>query len=97
MAKRETLDPEKEAEHYKNKANQTQPTQEAPAFEEPPEKDKVESYGVGLRKSEWQRYDEIAAEMQMTKHGVALFALRYFLKQYDAGEVETGTKPTFKL
>jgi hypothetical protein len=62
-----------------------------------PEKDKVESYGVGLKKSEWERYKEIGKEMQMTKHGVALFALRYFLKQYDAGKIKTGTKPTFKL
>ena len=92
MAKRKSLD---DVEDIFPEKTQAQAKAKTIGAEKP--KDPVDPYGVGLRKSEWRRYEEIAAEMQMTKHGVALFALRYFLKQYDAGEIETGTRPTFKL
>ena len=54
--------------------------------------DSVDSYSVGLRASEWQRLDAIAAEMGITRNKVAAWALRSFLKQYEAGDIQTVKK-----
>ena len=56
--------------------------------------DKVTSFGIGLKKSEWKRIDEIAHSLGMTKHGVAMWALKDFLRRYDAGEIQTVTQRT---
>ncbi len=61
--------------------------------EEKPD-DPAQSFGVGLRRSEWLRFDEIAAELGQTRHAVALWALRDFLKRWDAGEIRTQTRPS---
>jgi hypothetical protein len=55
--------------------------------------DSADSYRVGLRDSEWQRVDAIAAEMGITRNKVAAWALRSFLKQYEAGDIQTVKKP----
>ena len=72
----------------KNKPDMSDPL----AKTEPEAKDEVKSHGVGLRESEWQQIEAIADEMGITKHAVAAYALRYFLKSYTAGEIQTSTK-----
>ena len=61
---------------------------------EPDAKDEVKSSGVGLRESEWAKVDAIAAELGQTRHKVAAYALRDFLRRWDAGEIQTETKPS---
>ena len=55
--------------------------------------DKVKAVGIGLKISEWQRYEDIADELGMTRHALATYALRDFLKRYDKGEIQTETRP----
>ena len=55
--------------------------------------DKVKAGGIGLKSSEWQRYEDIADELGMTRHALATYALRDFLKRYGAGEIQTETRP----
>ena len=55
--------------------------------------DSVDNYSVGLRVSEWQRLDAIAVEMGITRNKAAAWALRSFLKQYEAGDIQTISKP----
>ena len=86
---RKGLDPKKEASLFE-KTESAQP-QESPAKP----KDEVKSYGVGLRESEWLQIEAIAAEMSITKHAVAAYALKDFLKRWDAGEIETQARPSF--
>ena len=57
-------------------------------------KDPVKAYGVGLRESEWRKIESIAKELRVTKHGLAAWALKAFLKQWEEGEIETETKPS---
>jgi hypothetical protein len=66
---------------------------------EPKEKDKTEPRGVGLKQSEWEIIDKIADEFgdSVTSHAVTAFGLRYFLKQYQAGEVEIPVKQEPKI
>jgi hypothetical protein len=61
---------------------------------EPEKEDPVQPVGIGLRTSEWERMSEIAAELGMKRHALAMWALRDFMKRYDAGEIETATKKT---
>ena len=61
--------------------------------QEQPE-DPVKAYGIGLRVSEWETIDQIANDLGMNRHAVALWALRDFLKRYDAGEIQTVTQKT---
>jgi len=56
--------------------------------------DPVRARGVGLRLSEWKRITEIAGELGMNTHELSVWALRYFIRQYAAGEIETETKKT---
>ena len=85
MAKRSGLDPKESAGLF-SKTESEQPQAQTT--------DEVKSSGVGLRESEWQQIEAIAEEMGITKHAVAAYALRYFLKSYDAGEIKTETKPS---
>jgi hypothetical protein len=82
---RKGLDPKKEAGLFE-KTESEQP-QESPT-------DEVKSCGVGLRESEWAKIDAIAAELGQTRHSVAAYALKDFLKRWDAGEIRTETKPS---
>jgi hypothetical protein len=86
MARKE-LDPKESAGLFKK----TEPEQPQDA-DQP--KDEVKSYGVGLRESEWKQYEAIAAELGQTKHKVAAYALRDFLRRWEAGEIQTETKPS---
>ena len=56
--------------------------------------DPVESTGVGLRTSEWKRLEKIANELGETRHAVAAYAIRDFIRRYEAGEIQTETRPT---
>lgn len=50
--------------------------------------------GVGLKASEWAEIEDIADELGQTRHAIAAYALRYFLKQYQAGAIQPEQKPT---
>jgi hypothetical protein len=54
--------------------------------------DPVRARGVGLKTSEWKRWDAIARELGLKPHALALYALRSFIKSYEAGEIKTETK-----
>ena len=86
MAKRKGLDPQESAGLFSKTEGEQQPQAQP--------KDEVKSHGVGLRESEWLQIEAIADEMGITKHAVAAYALRYFLKSYNAGEIKTETKPS---
>jgi hypothetical protein len=63
---------------------------EAPKKLEPePAPDPIKPRGVGLKQSEWERFDRIAAELGMNSHKLSLWALRDFIRRYEAGEIET--------
>lgn len=83
--KRPELKPEEQAGLFKKTGpEQTQ--------EQPP--DPVKAVGVALRESEWARFAEIAGELSMTRHELACWALRDFVKRWEAGEIPTKTKRT---
>jgi len=84
--KRAKLDASEGADFFEN-------TQAAPPTQEAPEIDPVSSYGVGLRGSEWKRFEEIADILGIKKHAVAAYGLRYFLKHYESGEIQPVQKP----
>jgi hypothetical protein len=86
MAKRTGVDPKKSAGLF-DKTESEQPQEETQA-------NPVKAYGVGLRVSEWQQIETIAGEMGMTKHALAAYALKDFLKRWEAGEIQTETKPS---
>ena len=56
--------------------------------------DSVDRYSVDLRPAEWQRLDAIAAEMGISRDEAAALALRAFLDQVEAREIQTDEKPT---
>ncbi len=86
MVKRQSIDKDKVGNLYKT----TAPEQ----LQEAAPKDEVRSSGVGLYKSEWARVDAIAAELGQTRHAVAAYALKDFLRRWEAGEIQTETKPS---
>ena len=50
--------------------------------------------GVGLKESEWQELQDIGAELGQTQHAMTAYAVRYFLKQYRTGAIQTESKPS---
>jgi len=48
--------------------------------------DPVKPLGVGLRLSERARLDEIAHELGVARHALLLYAVRDFIRRYEAGE-----------
>jgi hypothetical protein len=94
MAKKRTELGADEGAEFFEPYNQEAPTSPQPAaleFDDP-----LGSFGEGLRASEWQRLDAITAEMGVTRHKVEAWALRSFLKQYEAGEIQTVKKPRYR-
>jgi hypothetical protein len=91
--KRTELGADEGAEFFETSNQEAPPIPQATAlkFDDP-----VGSYGVDLRASEWQRLDDIAVEMGVTRHKVAASALRSFLKQYEVGEIQTVKKPRYR-
>jgi len=88
MTKRTKLDAENGADFFGDAGKQT--AEQTPEAEAP--EDRVKAYGVGLKISEWERIEEIAAELGKKRHAVALYALRDFIRRYDAGEIGTVTQ-----
>lgn len=54
--------------------------------------DPVRSRGVGLKGSEWEILDNIADEMNTTRHNLTVWIMRDFIRRYNRGEIETITK-----
>jgi hypothetical protein len=52
-------------------------------------KDPVMPVGIGLKTSEWARMGEIAQDLDTTRHALAMWALRDFLRRYESGEIKT--------
>ena len=52
-------------------------------------KNPIKVHGVGIRESEWQQLEAIAGEMGITKHALAAYAVKDFLKRWEAGEIQT--------
>jgi len=53
--------------------------------------------GVSLKVSEWREVESIADKLNVKPGNVAQYAIRYFLKQYKAGEIKPVTKTTKEL
>lgn len=49
---------------------------------------KTEARGVGLYSDEWIELEKIAKKYNTTLHGMAVYGLRYFIKEYKEGRVE---------
>ena len=64
---------------------------------ETPRDDLVESFGVGLRHSEWQDIKNIAAELNMKYHALAVVFIRYGLQAYKEGKMKTKTAKTLDI
>jgi hypothetical protein len=62
-------------------------------FQEQPA-DPVKSFGIGLRVSEWEHLEQIAEQLGETRHAVCLWALRDFMRRFEAGEIPVQTKKT---
>lgn len=91
--KRTELSADEGAEFFETNNQEVPPTPQATAVEFD---DPVGSYGVDLRASEWERLEAIAVEKGVTRHKAAAWALRSFLKQYAAGEIQTVKKPRYQ-
>ena len=46
------------------------------------------SIGVGLKESEVQLLDHIAAELNIARNALLRFGVRYFLSRYSAGDID---------
>jgi hypothetical protein len=54
--------------------------------------DKVRAHGIGLKDSEWSELEKIAEALGVTAHAAAVYAIRYFMRDYKAGTIKTQTK-----
>ncbi len=59
--------------------------------------DIIKTRGLGLKLSEWEEVDRIAADMEIKPHGVLTFAVRYFLKHWREGKIKTKTETKKKF
>lgn len=57
-----------------------------------PSTDKIQARGIGLKTSEWAELEKIAAEIGITGHAAALWAIRHFMNEYKAGRIKTQAK-----
>ncbi len=62
-----------------------------------PADDLVESFGVGLRHSEWEDIKTIAGELNMKYHALAVAFIRYGLKAYKEGKIKTKAAKTLDI
>jgi hypothetical protein len=92
--KRVELDTDEAAQYFENSdpATPTAPQKAAVALDDP-----ESSFEVDLLASEWQRLDDIAAEMGITRHEAAALAVRAFLKQYEAPRNQIVKKPRSRV
>ena len=59
--------------------------------------DKIQARGIGLKISEWEDIDKIAAELDITPHAVTSYGVRYFLKAWHDGKIKPQSKKTQTL
>ena len=59
--------------------------------------DRIQSRGIGLKLSEWEEIDKIAAELELTPHAVTAYGIRYFLRDWHAGKIKPQVKKTHSL
>lgn len=83
--KRQRINPQEAASLYK-------PTGPRPDDTQPDQADPVQSKGVGLRASEWARLKRAAEELGTNRNSLVGWALREFLKRYEAGELPVRTE-----
>jgi hypothetical protein len=57
-----------------------------------PSKDKVSARGIGMKASEWAELEKIAAEIGITAHAAASWAIKHFMNEYKAGKIKTQAK-----
>jgi hypothetical protein len=51
--------------------------------------------GLGLKESEWQFLEHLAHELGLkSRHAMTAYAVRYFIKQYQEGNIKMTTQPT---
>jgi hypothetical protein len=55
--------------------------------QEPEQPDKVIPRGIGLKESEWRQLEAIGTEMGTNAHRLIVWAVRDFLRRYEAGEL----------
>ena len=74
-------------------------TQTEPPKTETDKLDKIKPVGIGLKLSEWQRIEDIAAELGVNRHALGAWVLRDFLTRWEGGyrpQTETETKTVLK-
>ena len=49
---------------------------------------KIQSTGVGLKQGEIAALDAIAADLEITRNAIMRFAIRYFIIQHRAGNID---------
>jgi len=59
--------------------------------------DFVKARGVGLASSEWAEFDKVAKELGMNPHALRVYAMRYFMQHYKAGDIQTKTEKVTTL
>ncbi len=74
----------------------TEPEKPTKAEEIAPEDDIIKPTSFGLKLSERMRFDEIAGELGVARNALGRFAIRKFIKDYEAGEVEIKTAKVTK-
>ena len=70
------------------------------ATEAPPEeakKDLIKPTTFGIAESEREELQRIADENDLARNAIGRYAIQYFIKQYDAGEVRLKTVKVPKL
>lgn len=58
-----------------------------------PEKGEYKPRGIGLYESEWANLEKIAGDLGITAHKLAQYAVRDFVRRYEAGEIKTEKRP----
>lgn len=56
--------------------------------------DKIVSVGVGLRASERAEFDDLAAQLGVTRNALMAWAMRWFLAEHRAGRVDVPVERT---
>ena len=88
MAKKDDLGGIKLHSTPEPQTEEAEPKQKKP--KKPPKgPEDVSPRGVGLKVIEWKRFDKIARELGMKPHALSLWAIRDFMRRYEAGEIET--------
>jgi hypothetical protein len=52
----------------------------------------IQAVGIGLKVYEWERFTEIAEELGMNRHKLAMKIMRDWLEKWERGEIPIETK-----